>query len=168
MEIEVSDLAFCLAVTGSAIALLGGLTGSSVGIGRAASAGTAALAEDPKQFRNVFLLAALPMTQTFYGLITMIQMLGYIGSISGKTQLSLQGGLAILALGIVVAFTEFFSAMIQGSVCASGIAELPRTRGKITFNTMILAVYVELMGILGMVFALMALNMMQGNVLPKP
>ncbi len=167
MEILVEDLSFCLAVVGGAVALLGGLTGSSVGIGHAASAGTAALAEDPKQFRNVFLLAALPMTQTFYGLITMIQVLTYLGSIVGE-KLTIQGGLAILSLGVLVAVTEFFSAKIQGAVCASGIVELPRTRGKITFNTMILAVYVELMGILGMVFALMALSMLQGNILPKP
>ncbi len=155
-------LAIGLAFAGGAIALLGGLSGSSMGIGYAASAGAAALAEDPKQFRNVFLLAALPMTQTFYGLITMIQIFNYINSAlaSSPESINMSKGLAILALGLAVAFAEFFSAMMQGAVCATGIAELPRTRGKITFNTLILAVYVELMGILGMVFALMALSML--------
>ncbi len=145
-----------LAYAGATVALMGGLMGSSIGMGKAGMVGATALAEDPKQFRNVFLLAALPMTQTFYGLIVMIQFITYINS---TPEIALSKALAILALGISTALAEFFSAWYQGIVCSSGIAELPRTKGKVTFNTMILAVYVELIGILGMVFSLMGLSL---------
>ncbi len=150
------QLAIGIAYVGAGIALMGGLMGSSIGIGKAGAAGSVALAEDPKQFRNVFLLAALPMTQTFYSLIVMIQFMGYI---SGHTDLTLGKSLAILGLGLAVWVAEFLSAWYQGVVCASGIAELPRTKGHITFNSMILAVYVELIGILGMVFGLLGLSL---------
>jgi len=72
-----------LAVLGGAIALGGGLLGSSIGIATAASAGAATMSEDRGQFRNVIILASLPMTQTFYGLIVMIIMLVLRCSLSG-------------------------------------------------------------------------------------
>jgi len=152
----VNDLTIGIAYIGATIPLLGGLLGSSIGLYKTGSAGTAALAEDLKQFRNVFLLAALPMTQTFYGLIVMVQFMGYI---SGHTDMALDKGLAILGLGLASFTAEFFSAWYQGLVCASGIAELPRTKGRITFNTLILAVYIELIGILGMVFGLLGITL---------
>ncbi len=145
-----------LAYVGATLALLGGLVGSSIGIGKAGKAGASALAEDPKQFRNVFLLAALPMTQTFYGLIVLIQ---FISRINGVAEIDISKGLAIFFLGLAVGGAELFSAWLQGVICASGISELPRTKGKITFNAMILAVYVELIGILGMVFGLLGLSL---------
>jgi V/A-type H+-transporting ATPase subunit K len=148
-----------LAYAGAALALMGGLIGSSIGIGKAGAAGATALAEDPKQFRNVFLLAALPMTQTFYGLIILIQFMSYVGS--HMQAITFSKGLGIFSLGFAVAFAEFFSAWYQGIVCASGITELPRTKGGITFNTLMLAVYVELIGILGMVFGLLGLSLMK-------
>ena len=64
-----------LATLGGALALIGGLVGSSIGIAKAASAGTATLAEDSGQFRNVIVLSSLPMTQSFYGLIILILVL---------------------------------------------------------------------------------------------
>lgn len=152
-------LSIGLSYVGAALALMGGLIGSSIGMGKAGSVGSATLAEDPKQFRNVFLLAALPMTQTFYGLIVLIQFISFINGNIDK--LGLSTGLAIFGLGLTVGFAEFFSAWYQGKVCSSGIAELPRTRGKITFNAMILAVYVELIGILGMVFGLLGISLIQ-------
>ncbi len=147
-----------IAYAGAAMALLGGLVGSSIGIGKAGSAGTATLAEDPKQFRNVFILVSLPMTQTFYGLIVLIQFITHVNSLANLTMAQ---GLAMLGLGMAAGAAEWLSAWFQGVICASGIAELPRTKGKITFNALILAVYVELIGILGMVFALMGLSMIK-------
>ncbi|OYT40884.1 MAG: ATPase [Desulfurococcales archaeon ex4484_58] len=152
-------LAIGLSYVGAALALMGGLVGSSIGMGRAGSVGSAALAEDPKQFRNVFLLAALPMTQTFYGLIVLIQFISFVNGNIEKLDLST--GLALFGLGVTVGLAEFFSAWYQGKVCSSGIAELPRTKGGITFNAMILAVYVELIGILAMVFGLLGLSLIK-------
>lgn len=151
-----------LAYIGATLPLLGGIFGSTIGLAIAGISGTAALADDPKQFRNVFMLAALPMTQTFYGLITMLQLISTIKSLEKSAgSLNLATGVAILGLGLMAAFAEFLSAWYQGKICASGINELPRTKGAIAFNTLVLAVYVELIGILGMVFSIMGLSLIR-------
>ncbi|GAG08786.1 unnamed protein product, partial [marine sediment metagenome] len=64
-----------LATLGGSLALAGGLLGSAIGIAIAASAGLATLSEDARQLRNVIILASLPMTQAFYGLIVLILIL---------------------------------------------------------------------------------------------
>jgi len=146
-----------LAVLGGALALAGGLAGSSVGIAVAASAGVATLSEEPGQLRNVIVLASLPMTQTFYGLIVLILILTAV--IPG---LPAEGGsgFAVLGCGVIAALAEFFSGAYQGSVCASGISLLPKTKGRILTNSMMLAVFVELLGVLGLVFTIMALALL--------
>jgi V/A-type H+-transporting ATPase subunit K len=144
-----------LAILGGAIALAGGLAGSAIGIAIAGSAGAATLSEDPKQFRNVLLLASLPMTQTFYGLIILILIIT-----SGVPKIvDLGDGFAILACGIIGGVAELFSAIYQGQVCASTISLLPKTKGKILTSGMMLAVYVELFGVLGLVGTIIALNL---------
>jgi V/A-type H+-transporting ATPase subunit K len=149
-----------LAVIGGAIALAGGLAGSSIGIGIAGSAGAATLSEEPGQLRNVILLASLPMTQTFYGLITLILILTTV--IPSLAEMSNGGGMgfAVLGIGVITGAAEAFSGAYQGSVCASGISLLPKTKGRILTNAMMLAVFVELIGVLGLVFAIMALAML--------
>jgi V/A-type H+-transporting ATPase subunit K len=149
-----------LAVIGGAITLAGALAGSAIGIGIAGSAGAATLSEEPGQFRNVILLASLPMTQTFYGLIVLILILQIVvPSIREMTDPG-GAGFAVLGIGIIAAMAEGFSAAYQGSVCASGISLLPKTKGTILTGSMILAVFVELIGVLGLVFAILALTML--------
>ncbi|MDD5039242.1 MAG: hypothetical protein PHN78_08040 [Dehalococcoidales bacterium] len=149
-----------LAIIGGAIALAGGLGGSSVGIGFAGSAGAATLAEEPGQLRNVILLASLPMTQTFYGLIVLILILTAVVPKLAATPEAIGSGLAVLGCGLITASAEFFSAWYQGMICASGISLLPKTKGQILINCMMLAVMVELLGVLGLVFAIMSLTML--------
>jgi V/A-type H+-transporting ATPase subunit K len=145
-----------LAIVGGAIALAGGLAGSSIGIGIAGSAGAATLSEEPGQLRNVILLASLPMTQTFYGLITLILVLTRVVDKLGAIPDGGGLGLAVLGIGIITAAAEAFSGAYQGSVCASGISLLPKTKGRILTNAMMLAVFVELIGVFGLVFAIMS------------
>jgi V/A-type H+-transporting ATPase subunit K len=146
-----------LATIGAALALLGGLVGSSIGIGIAGSAGTATLSEDSGQFRNVIILASLPMTQTFYGLIVLILIVtGVIAKVSGVEG----GGAMVLGIGFMAGAAECLSAIYQGNVCASGISLLPKTKGRILTNAIMLAVFVELLGVLGFVFAIMSLSML--------
>jgi V/A-type H+-transporting ATPase subunit K len=149
-----------LAVIGGAIALAGALAGSAIGIGIAGSAGAATLSEEPGQFRNVILLASLPMTQTFYGLIVLILILQIV--VPSIREMTDPGGVgfAVLGIGIIAALAEGFSAAYQGSVCASGISLLPKTKGTILTSSMILAVFVELIGVLGLVFTILALTML--------
>ncbi|MCD6568240.1 MAG: ATPase [Dehalococcoidia bacterium] len=149
------------AVLGGAIALAGGLAGSSIGIATAASNGVATLAEEPGQLRNVIVLASLPMTQTFYGLIILILILTtVIPNLVAMPDAGGGSGFAVFACGIIAALAEGFSGAYQGSVCASGISLLPKTKGKILTNSMMLAVFVELIGVLGLVFTIMALSIL--------
>ena len=150
-----------LATIGAALALIGGLVGSSIGIGIAGSAGTATLSEDPGQFRNVIIFASLPMTQTFYGLIVLILITTVISKMDTVVASAGEGaGAMILGIGLMAGAAECFSAIYQGHVCASGISLLPKTKGKILTNGIMLAVFVELLGVLGFVFAIMALSML--------
>ena len=142
---------------GGVLALVGGTIGSVIGIAKAASAGTATLAEDSGQFRSVLVLASLPMTQTFYGLIVMILILT---GVVGKLPATGSSGLVVLGWGVFAAFAEFFSALYQGIVCANGISLLPKTKGQIFTASMMLAVFVELLGVLGLVFTIMALTLL--------
>jgi len=146
-----------MATLGGALALIGGLVGSSIGIAKAATAGTATLAEDPGQFRNVLVLTSLPMTQAFYGLIVLILI---ITAVVPKVTETGTGGFAVLSIGLIATGAEFFSSVYQGLVCASGISMLPKTKGQIFASSMMLAVFVELLGVLGLVFTIMALTML--------
>jgi V/A-type H+-transporting ATPase subunit K len=146
-----------LALLGGAIALAGGLAGTSIGIGWAASAGAAILADDPRQFRNVIILTSLPMTQTFYGLAVLIIVIERV--MPGVAEMGAGYGFAVLACGVIAASAEAFSAAYQGAICASGISLLSKTKGRIFTNTMVLAVLVELFGVLGLVFTIMSLSL---------
>ncbi len=146
-----------LAVLGGAIALAGGLAGSAIGIARAGVDGIATLVEDPGQLRNVIVLTSLPMTQTFYGLIILILILT---TVLDKLPAEGGAGFAVFGCGIIAAAAELFSGAYQGHVCASGIALLPKTKGAILTNAMMLAVFVELIGVLGLVFTIMALSIL--------
>ena len=146
-----------LATLGGAVALIGGLIGSSIGIGVAGSAGVATLSQDSGQFRNVIVLASLPMTQTFYGLIILILV---ITTVVPKIPAEGGAGFMVLGVGLIAAAAECFSAIYQGNVCASGISLLPKTKGRILTNAMMLAVFVELLGVLGLVFTIMSLTML--------
>lgn len=149
-----------LAVLGGAIALGGGLAGSSIGLGWAGSTGAATLAEEPGQLRNVIVLVSLPMTQTFYGLIILILILTTVVPNLATLPNPEGAGFAVFACGLIAASAELVSAAYQGAVCASGISLLPKTKGQILTNAMMLAVFVELLGVLGLVFTIMALSML--------
>ncbi len=143
-----------IAMAGPPLALLGAI-GSAIGTAIAGSAGVPVAAEDPMQRGRILMLAALPMTQTFYGFIFMF--MAFTRILSLGSSLSLGGAYAMVALGLVVGLIELFSAVWQGKVCKSAIAMLVKTRGAIMGMGLIMAVYVELFGILGMAFGIMAL-----------
>ncbi|MDY6917906.1 MAG: ATPase [Chloroflexota bacterium] len=146
-----------LATLGGALALAGALLGSAIGIGIAASAGLATLSEDSGQFRNVIILSSLPMTQSFYGLIVLILVLTSV-----VPSLPAEGGGGLMTLGacLIAAFAFAASAIYQGSVCASGNSLLPKTKGGILTSSMMLAVFVELIAVLGLVFTIMAFTLL--------
>jgi V/A-type H+-transporting ATPase subunit K len=97
------------------------------------------------------------MTQTFYGLIVLILI---ITAVIPSIPATGGAGAMVLGVGIIAALAECFSGAYQGAVCASGISLLPKTKGKILTNAMMLAVFVELLGVLGLVFSIMALSLL--------
>lgn len=153
-------LAFGLAYSGAVLAVLGGAVGSALGLGASTRTGAAVIGEDVKQTRNVIILASLPMTQTFYGLIVTLLIITKVNSLYGSIEMD--KGLFTFTVGLMVGLAELFSAWFQGLTCASGIAELIRTRGAITFNAIILAVYLELIGIMGMVSGIIFSSLVLG------
>ncbi len=145
-----------VATLGGGIALAGGLVGSSIGIAIAASAGAATLSQDRTQLRNVIILAALPMSRAFYGIIMLVIVL----TVVVPELATVPDGFAVLACTLIAALAFAASGAYQGSVCASAIAFLPKTKGKILPNGVMLAVFVELIAVLGLVFTIMPLSML--------
>jgi len=153
------QVALGLMYLAAALPLAGGIMGSTMGMKHAASVGASVLSEDPTQFKNVLILAALPMTQTFYGLIQMIYIsIIYIPGLPADA-IGPMKVLTTFAIGLVGFLAEWLSAWYQGIICASGIAELPRAKGKNLSGSIMLAAYVELWGILGIVFTILGLSL---------
>jgi len=153
------QVALGLMYLAATLPLAGGIMGSTMGMKHAASVGASVLSEDPTQFKNVLILAALPMTQTFYGLIQMIYIsIIYIPGLPADA-IGPMKVLTTFGIGLVGFLAEWLSAWYQGIICASGIAELPRAKGKNLAGSIMLAAYVELWGILGIVFTILGLSL---------
>lgn len=149
-----------LATLGGGIALAGGLAGSSLGIAISGAAGAAMLGQDSKQLRNVIILAALPMSRAFYAFIFLILVITTAVPALGAMAEPSGSGFAILGIGIMASLAFGVSGAYQGSVCAAGIAGLSKTGGRILTNAIMLAVFVELLAVLGLVFSIMALSIL--------
>jgi len=149
-----------VASLGIALGVVGGVIGSSVGIGKAASAGLSVISEDPGSFKQVLILSSLPMTQTFYGFI--FSLLGLTSVLPGITELTWIKAGAFLGIGAFVMAAELFSAWYQGVICMAGIVELPKAGGRMLVPSLILAAYVEMLGILGMVLGYLLTTLVAG------
>ncbi len=134
-----SPLAYGL--LGAAIAFFVAALGSSKGVGIAGQAAAGVVAEDPGKFALTMILQALPSTQSIYGLVIAIIMLGKI-----TPDLTMDQGTAMLMAGLPVGFVGYLSGVYQGKVAAAGInliAKRPEAFG----NAMIFAINVELFAI---------------------
>ncbi len=141
-----------LAVIGACLPLLGGILGSVIGMMVACPAGVATLSEEPSQFRNVIVLAAMPITQTFYGLVSTIILL--TSAIPKVAAIGGGAGWWVIGVGVIVALSELFSAWFQGVIDAAAISLLPKTKGQIFVSGFMLALYEELPGTLGIVWTI--------------
>ena len=149
-----------LETLGGGIALAGGLAGSSLGIAVSGAAGAAMLGQDSKQLRNVIILAALPMSRAFYAFIFLILVVTTSIPVISAMADSQGAGFAVFGIGLMAALAFGVSGAYQGSVCAAGIAGLSKTGGRILTNAIMLAVFVELLAVLGLVFSIMALSIL--------
>ena len=130
-----------LALLGAALALFLAAIGSSRGVGIAGQAAAGVVAEDPSKFALTMILQALPSTQSIYGLVITIIMLGNISADMTAAQ-----GVAMFMAGLPVGIIGLISGVYQGKVAAAGInliAKRPEAFG----NAMIFAINVELFAI---------------------
>ncbi|HDI02074.1 MAG TPA: ATPase [Ignisphaera sp.] len=145
-----------IAYAGPPLALLGAV-GSALGTIEAASAGLSVISEDPAQRSRALALAALPMTQTFYGFIFMYMALSSLGPLIAAGKITMEKSMLLFFISLVVGLAELYSAWTQGKVCRTAISLLPKTRGGIFSMGLILAAYEELFGILALAFGLMVM-----------
>lgn len=130
-----------LALLGAALAFFLAAIGSSRGVGIAGQAAAGVVAEDPSKFALTMILQALPSTQSIYGLVITIIMLGNISADMTAAQ-----GVAMFMAGLPVGIIGLVSGVYQGKVAAAGInliAKRPEAFG----NAMIFAINVELFAI---------------------
>lgn len=129
------------ALLGAALAFFVAALGSAKGVGLAGSAAAGVVAEDPGKFVNAMILQALPSTQSIYGLVISLQIIGRV-----TTTMTMEQGMMLLMAGLPVGFVGFLSGVYQGKVAAAGInliAKRPEAFG----NAMIFAINVELFAI---------------------
>jgi F0F1-type ATP synthase membrane subunit c/vacuolar-type H+-ATPase subunit K len=148
-----------LAVVGACIMEILAMLGSSSGCLKTGIAGAATLSEDLGQFKNTLILAAAPLTQTFYALIVLVTNFSIIVPRLANAPVSL--GWYVFAICMITGFAECHSAYWQGCVCVAGISLLPKSKGSVFTGVLLMAAYLELEGVTGMVFAIMSFTLLK-------
>ncbi|HLO91622.1 MAG: V-type ATP synthase subunit K [Chloroflexota bacterium] len=135
--------AIILAYIGLALMVILSGSGSAIGVVIGGNATIGALKKKDDAFGSYMLLSALAGTQGLYGFAGF-----FIINSSGviNADMTLLQGMAILAAGLALGTVGLISAIVQGRVCANGIASI--AQGYDVFGkTMVLAVFPELYAI---------------------
>lgn len=155
------QLAEALAIAGPFLALGLSAAGTATGMGKAASSAVGVVSAEPRYFTLALVMAFLPSTQTLvYGLG--FAFLVYSQVLAAGGELSMLEGAGILSISVFVGLAELSSAYWQGVVCADTIAMLPRTRGAILSRGIVLAAYIEFVGLLGLVLGYLFVGLLAG------
>ncbi|NPA74497.1 MAG: hypothetical protein GXO25_00225 [Euryarchaeota archaeon] len=160
-KIKVHDgpLGAYLALIGAGIAVGASGMGAAIGVGIAGASGTAAIAEDPKRFRNALIFQAFPQTQAIYGLLVGIMILMYTHAFASTLHVNIDvpvgAGLIALGAGLSVGIAGL-SAIGQGIVAGTGIGV---TRKEGTFGkAVVFTVLPETQAIYGLLIAILLLQ----------
>ena len=143
------SLGLALAALAAGISI--GMAGLSamIGVGMAGIAGAGVVAENPKQFRSVLILQALPQTQAVYGLLAGILIMLGVGMFKPDlVDVPVTTGIAVLGVALAVGVTSL-SAVSQGAIATAGInacARQPSAFGKYV----VLAAMAETFAIFGL------------------
>lgn len=131
--------------------------GSAIGIGIAGQAAAGAWAKEARAGRNLsftyIILVGMPISQTLYAMIVMIQMRTAFNSPEVTIA---QCGL-LMGIGLATGLAEALSAWMQGMVGAAGIRTLSDGEGKGLAFIIIAMGIVETVGIFAMVFLLLSI-----------
>ena len=135
--------AIILAYIGLALMIILSGAGSAIGVVIGGNATIGGLKKKDDAFGGYMLLSALPGTQGLYGFAGFF-IINSSGVIS--PDMTILQGMAILAAGLALGTVGLISAIVQGRVCANGIASI--ASGFDVFGkTMVLAVFPELYAI---------------------
>ncbi len=116
-------------------------SGSAIGVSIAGSASLGALKKKPEAFGSFMVLSAMPGTQGLYGFGAFFIMMANL-----SPEMTLFQGTAIMGAGIAMGLAGLISGIMQGKVCANGIAGIGS--GYDLFGrAVILGVYPELYAI---------------------
>ena len=134
-------------MVGPAIAMGLGCLGSSIGCGVAGMACHAIMSRVEEGHAKFIALAAIPASQSIYGLILMVMMKN---AIKGGTLTGLGG----IGIGLFVGFALVASSVYQGKCCVTAIqaaAKQPAIYGK----TLVSITIIESFALFAFVFALL-------------
>jgi len=143
-----------LLIIGGAFAVLGSSLGA-LAQGIAASSGARELSRNQKTFGKTLVLAALPETQSIYGLLVAILLLSSSGLITGQVkEVSVAAGLMALGAGISIGLAAPASAIAQGMAASAAIGAVAgneKTFGK----ALVLAAVTETQAIYGLLVSIL-------------
>ncbi|MFP4014986.1 MAG: ATPase [Chitinispirillaceae bacterium] len=147
-------MGYVLALIGMGLMVGFSGAGSAIGLVTGGSAAIGMLKKRPEAFGSALALTVFPSSQGLYGFVAFII---YSGSVT--PDLSVVQGAVALGAGIAVAAACFASGMVQGKVCANGIAAIGQGHN-VLGNTMILAAFPEFYAILSLVAAILMQGLM--------
>lgn len=154
-----ASLPSVLAFIGMGLMCGGAGAASAIGLGISGQSVIGMMKKKPDLFGTGLVLSALPASQGLYGFVAFIMYNGAITTI-GAEGLSVFHGSVALASGIMVAASCLASAILQGKICATGMAAM--ADGHNVFGqAMILTVSSELYAILSLVASIIMLSFMK-------
>lgn len=127
-----------------------GAVGSIIGCSRAGQAACGAMLDVESGYGRFVGLAALPSSQMIYGIVVMFT-LKNVGTITAAN------GAALFAIGVLCGIALMFSAMYQGSCCASAI-NVSKHKPEIFGLSIAPAAIVEGFAVFAFIFALVLSN----------
>ena len=151
------EFGLALAIAGAAIVMAISGMGSAIGVALAGQAAGGVMTEDPEKFGVMIPLIGIPGTQGFYGFLVGFLVLNKLDLLGGIIKVpTLNQGLQIFAICLLVSIVESVSAVWQGKVSVASIglvAKRPQEAGK----ALVLPIFVEIYAILGLASAFLLL-----------
>ena len=149
------SLGILYVLVGLAISVGLGAIGSSIGVGLVTKVGAGLLSKEPHKFPQVLALAALPSTQSLYGLLFGFILLIRIGLLDQVPKVvNDYTGLALMLSALPVGVACLISGIMQGQAAASGIRILAEKPENVS-QAIVLAALIESFAVFGLVISLL-------------
>jgi len=133
-----------LAFIGIALLTGGSFVASALGVGITGGATIGAMKKKPDRFGLYIALSALGSSQGLYGFVGFMLLQKFL-----VPEITMFQGMAILGVGLMVAFVAIYANLKQADICASGIKAIAEGHN-VFASTMVLAVFPEFFAILSL------------------